>query len=82
MKFCFDTKNTYSFSGASFAPSRRASENNTEIRVSDTAFAVSVLFSLILMLAIIMLDSACLISMLTVVLAVLKSIKKTSKTVI
>lgn len=73
-------KNTVSFLGANFAPSCRAFENNTEnMLMSGTALAVSVLFTLISVLGIIMLSgiiSIDLISMLIVTIMTTSLIKE------
>ncbi len=73
-------KNTVSFSGASFAPSCRAFENNTDnMLMSGTALAVSVLFSLIAILALIMLNAIIginLIGMLIIAITATRLIKE------
>ena len=73
-------KNTVSFSGANFAPSCRAFENNSDnMLMSDTALAVSVLFSLIAILVLILLNAVIgitLISMLMIAITTARTIKE------
>ena len=77
MKY-FANKNTNSFTGAEFAPSSRSAVNSADIFFSDTAAAVSVLFSLILFKALTMLVG--LIISLALVLIIMCTVNSTKQT--